>query len=419
MNISIILAMATASILSITTTALAQGPLTPPGAPAPTMKTLQELWDKIGTLETTLTNQQQQLSQSANLLNALAEANGVLGWEITNVTGTNKVGNYNTSLAFTPGGQPAISYTSASGRLNYAAFNGSSWEVSEVTGTNNTGLTSSLAFTPGGQPAISYYSATGGQGLKYAVFNGTAWTLRNVETGNVGSYNSLVFTPGGQPAISYYSAASADLKYAVFNGSTWTITTVDSAGDVGQSPSLAFTPGGQPAISYYNTAGVIKYAVFNGSAWTITSLPYSDLRRVSSLAFTPGGQPIISFSIAGSALVTDGPGLRLAVFNGTTWAFYIVDSKEDVGGDLSMVFTPGGQPAISYQDFNAQDGPNSALKYAVFNGGDWKLCTVAGLSDAGGRNSLAFTPGGQPAISYIDLDNDVLMFAVRKAFTPR
>jgi len=30
---------------------LAEGPLTPPGAPAPTMKTLQELWDKMEALE--------------------------------------------------------------------------------------------------------------------------------------------------------------------------------------------------------------------------------------------------------------------------------------------------------------------------------------------------------------------------------
>ena len=29
----------------------AEGPLTPPGPPGPTMKSLQELWDKIGELE--------------------------------------------------------------------------------------------------------------------------------------------------------------------------------------------------------------------------------------------------------------------------------------------------------------------------------------------------------------------------------
>ena len=33
--------------LLLTAVAGAQGPLPPPGAPAPTMKTLQELWDKL------------------------------------------------------------------------------------------------------------------------------------------------------------------------------------------------------------------------------------------------------------------------------------------------------------------------------------------------------------------------------------
>ena len=38
--------------LALALPAFAQGPLTPPGSPAPTMKSLQEIWDKIGILET-------------------------------------------------------------------------------------------------------------------------------------------------------------------------------------------------------------------------------------------------------------------------------------------------------------------------------------------------------------------------------
>jgi hypothetical protein len=41
-------------LLLLAATLHAEGPLDPPGAPAPTMKTLQELWDKIGELEAQL-----------------------------------------------------------------------------------------------------------------------------------------------------------------------------------------------------------------------------------------------------------------------------------------------------------------------------------------------------------------------------
>jgi hypothetical protein len=85
------------------------------------MKSLQEIWDKIGGLETTVTSQQQQIAQQGALLDLLATANGVsLPWSITTVDSTGSVGLY-TSLAFTPSGQPAISYyDNANFDLKYA-----------------------------------------------------------------------------------------------------------------------------------------------------------------------------------------------------------------------------------------------------------------------------------------------------------
>lgn len=81
--------------------ALAQGPLAPPAAPAPTQKSLQEIWNKIGTLETQLT--------AVSGINAISAAGLALPWNLTAGDTAGSVGSI-TSLAFGPDGQPAISY---------------------------------------------------------------------------------------------------------------------------------------------------------------------------------------------------------------------------------------------------------------------------------------------------------------------
>ena len=158
-----------AVLLLPSTCCLGQGALTPPGAPAPTQKSLQQIWDKIGTLETTVTSQQALIQQQNTLIDSMAAILGAsLPWTLTTVDSTDRVG-FSTSLAFTPGGQPAISYFDATNfALKYAVFNGSTWTLTTVDSTGYVGEFTSLAFTPGGQPAISYFDYSNGD-LKFAI----------------------------------------------------------------------------------------------------------------------------------------------------------------------------------------------------------------------------------------------------------
>ena len=108
-------------ILALTTAAaFSQGRLAPSAAPAPTMKSLQEIWDKIGGLETQNTTLQSQVaalqtqnSQFTTLVNLVSTATVDFAWVVTTVDASGFVG-YDTSLVFGPDGQPAISYFESS-----------------------------------------------------------------------------------------------------------------------------------------------------------------------------------------------------------------------------------------------------------------------------------------------------------------
>ena len=423
------------SIISISAAlcgfALCQGSLTPPGSPAPTMKSLQEIWDKSAALEAQVQAQQQQISlltQKTNEQNAalgiLLDKSGVaLPWDLANV---DSVGSQrcNSSLAFTLGGQPAICYYDGINQdLKYAVFDGVSWQTAPVDSVGNVGSYNSLAFTPAGQPAIAYYDGSNGD-LKYAVFNGSSWQITPVDaSGNVGLHLSLKFSQSGHPSISYFDSTNQDLKYASFNGSSWTMVTVDNNANSGSKSSLAFSPSGTPAISYALSPAAIKFAEMVSSSWIITTIYTAAVQNGenvagSSLAFGPEGTGYIAFES-----YTNGADVMLAKrLYGGGWSVSEIPSilvgASDWGYSPSLGITPGGQPAMSL----TQDPQNTVmgfpnLRYVSFDGSSWKANVADGAPMVGYDSSLAFTPGGQPAISYYDKTNGKIKYAVRATFS--
>ena len=80
------------------------------------------------------------------------------------------------------------------------------------------------------------------------------------------------------------------------------------------------------------------------------------------------------------------------------------------GKYTSLAFGPSGQPCIAYCS-----GEGYALKCAQYTGSRWDIRRVDEIGiatlDDGGKNSLAFTPSGRPAISYYDRDHQDLKYA--------
>ena len=136
-----------------------------------------------------------------------------------------------------------------------------SWKIATIDSEGVVGTPTSLAFSPSGQPAISYYDGSN-RALRYASFDGFNWITETIDSeGDVGTSTSLAFSPSGQPAISYYDLTNTDVKYARYDGRKWTTKAIDREGRIGGYTSLAFSPSGQPGIAYVDKSnGGLKYA---------------------------------------------------------------------------------------------------------------------------------------------------------------
>jgi hypothetical protein len=321
-----------------------------------------------------------------------------ISWQISTV----EIAGYSTwsSLAFSPSGQAAVAYfSSINSALRFATQNpDGTWAVGTVD-TVSGDCAPSLRFRFS-QAAISY--CVGFKELRYALNRGgnPPWTINFAGSG--GYDNSLAIGPSHRPCISF-AQKGGGLGYTQSdaNASTWVGTTVDGMGNGGFN-SLAFTASGQPAIAYSFSDShghdLIKYAEFDGAHWS--HQPVGPGPGWCTLAFTPSGQPAIAYP---NSLRADSA-VMYAVLSGGSWDLQTVASGAD---SPSLAFTPAGEPAISYHS------RGGALNYAVLIDRVWNSFVVdtAGKDPTGQLTgdftltSLAFSPSGQPAISYYDRAN--------------
>ena len=132
---------------------LAQGDLVPPGPPAATQKSLQEIWDKLDGVEqngqsiwfkvdllqqqvaglvSTLNAIQAENARLSAMLLSLGTASGAFPWSVA-VVGEPTFGGGNPSLAFTPEGNTAVShYDVLTGSLAFSLRDGATWQTETV-----------------------------------------------------------------------------------------------------------------------------------------------------------------------------------------------------------------------------------------------------------------------------------------------
>ncbi|MFP6872503.1 MAG: BACON domain-containing carbohydrate-binding protein [Verrucomicrobiales bacterium] len=324
-------------------------------------------------------------------------------WEMTTVDSPGNVGRFN-SISHGPGGQPAIAYYDWTNRdLKFASFNGQGWDIEIVDSEGMIGTEVSLKFDPEGNPAISYHDV-GFRDVKFASFDGQRWNIETVDSvDNVGQYRtSLSYGPDGNPAISYYDATNQDLKFASFDGVGWKLTTVDQwkPGEVTESigsadGSILYQKilGNNPVIAgpISVTDGTYTWSELGGSsdADNFAVFYSANLNRitVSYLSGDPNDGREITVTYR-----PQGPGLPGA--------------ESRAGSYSSLSHGPDGNPVISYYDIG-----NNDLKVALFDGVSWATQVVDQDDWVGQYSSLGHDPQGNLAISYFDNTNDDLKVA--------
>lgn len=286
-------------------------------------------------------------------------------------------------------------YDEASKNLKYATrdANGVWSSAVVVDGGLMAGQFVSLMLDSNGLPGIAYYDANNAD-LKYAHFNGSAWTVMTVDsTFTTGYYPSLRFDGSDQPVISYYYKTGADLKLAYLANGTWNLSTIDSAGDVGRYSSMALNPlTGRWSMAYEDTGhGTFKYADQTRNGWSITTV--DDTTKIGggyiSLAFSPvTKRPEFSYYDAFNA------NLKLAKFNGTAWSNELIAAKGTVGLYSNLLIDANGDEDILYYN----KGADSVFR-ATFNAGVWDLNQVT--SDGGRWISRAVDGTGKETMEYL------------------
>ena len=249
----------------------------------------------------------------------------------------------------------------------------------------------------------------------------------------LGDYTSAALDGMGRTHVAYFDPARDALVYAFQTQSGWRTELVDGDGMVGWYASLALDARGDAHVAYYDaTKGVLKYASRTGGAWSTQVVDGSDVGvgHYCALALDANDVPSISYYDSQNL------SLRFATFSPGGWTIETVDGAgnaaeaeqavnradraakqpalsqdvPNVGHYSSLAIDRKGVPHISYQDIT-----NADLKYAVKQDGVWSSQTVDARGDVGEHTSIAVDAAGAAHISYYDLQHGALKFAAQQA----
>lgn len=244
------------------------------------------------------------------------------------------------------------------GGLKYVSSEGG-WVVQDADSSDwGCGYYNSLAFTPGGQPAIAYHHYTGPPHLiKYTVYDGVSWNSELVEGENCFGPVHLRFNHAGVPYIVYtYQVSAPTVKVAWKDGPSWNSSLVGS-GAVGGGwiyYRIAFDAVDAPAVAYRDDNDDLRFSHWNGATWDHAIVGHTGTNASGIwLEYLADGNPVIAWYDSVNGV------LNFSCDDGSGWQTDLLDGAGDVGAQCTMAVAPDGSLGIAYYD-----ATNGVMKYA-------------------------------------------------------
>ncbi|MDY6835748.1 MAG: CHAP domain-containing protein [Chloroflexota bacterium] len=183
----------------------------------------------------------------------------------------------------------------------------------------------------------------------------------------------------------------------------WQEWVVDASGPFSEV-SMAIDQSDRFHMAYCGEGQDLFYATGIGDLWK-TELVATGTVSDPSIAIDRSGNPAISFHEERGVLSQS---IRLARYDGTAWNIQTVDSSGWVGTHNSLAFSGGNTPTMSYYEYFPS---TYDLKFAFWNGSNWSVDTIDEKGKVGRFTSLVYDSSGTPGISYFDETNGDLRYA--------
>lgn len=295
---------------------------------------------------------------------------------------------------------------------------------------------------PGGEPDADGDFCISGDAL-LATKTGGAWQndVVGAESGDspsdlaesqngyiVGFWPGIALDADERPALIYQDVHFLhagenrnDAEFAWNQGGSWTHEVIDPGTGAGDGGALVFDSSNRPIAFYGNpTDGVWAARRSDGGEWELTKIHSGTIQGQITAAIDPVSQePVAAMFVSSTNHVKV---VRLTdeehFTDASSWISEEVGQNGYVEGHhVSMAFTPGGNMALSYyrcrrnaQEDDACNHNDDGLMFALKNGGSWSYQTVDEgdqAGECGTYSALAFTSDGIGHIAYLcNVDRD-------------